>query len=73
MQPLRVVRGGPLLGLAIVSIAPRCLLLRYGYILEKTRFLARSMKTKDLFWRCPRKISLLKDLGGERFLNSLAL
>jgi hypothetical protein len=29
------------------------------------RFLARSMKTKALFWTYPRKISLLKDLGRE--------
>ena len=33
-----------------------------GYIPQKMRFRVRSMKTKGLFSRYPRKISLLKDL-----------
>jgi len=33
-----------------------------GYITQKTRFPVRTMKTKGLFLRYPRKISLLKDL-----------
>ena len=36
--------------------------IEYRVYIEKMRFLARSMKTKELFWRYPRKISLLKDL-----------
>jgi hypothetical protein len=34
----------------------------YQFIPLKLHFLVKSMKTKELFWRYPSKISLLKDL-----------
>ena len=49
------------------------LLYSPGYIPQKMRFPARSMKTKDLFSRYPRKISLLKDLQKVDTLSLAAL
>jgi hypothetical protein len=52
-------RGGYLL-FGIFNLA--AVTEEYRIYAKKTRFLARSMKTKGLFSRYPRKISLLKDL-----------
>jgi hypothetical protein len=45
-----------------INIQTICLLCNNGYIPRNLRFLARSMKTKGVVRRYPRKISLLKDL-----------